>query len=290
MQEVTDALDIGERKRVVLSWSSGKDSAWALHLLRQMPHVRVVALLTTFNESADRVAMHAVRSKLAEAQAERAGLPLWRVDLPWPCANDVYERLMSEVCQRALQEAVTHFAFGDLFLQDVRQYRERQLKGTGIEPLFPLWNIPTGKLARHMLAGGVRAKVTCVDPKKLHCSFAGRDFDARFLADLPEGVDPCGENGEFHTFVYDAPVFASAIPVETGVVLERDGFVFADVLPKSGMKVDAGLCATCAHQKIVTSDKGSEFSRCVLADKNLSYAKYPRLPVVRCAGFLTTGE
>jgi len=218
-------------KRVLLSWSSGKDSAWALHLLRQQPDLHVVALLTTFNTTADRVAMHAVRRTLVQMQAERAGLPLWEVELPWPCSNDDYECRMRAVVERALAEGVDAVAFGDLFLEDIRAYRVKQLAGTGLEPLFPVWGIPTAELAQQMIAGGVRAKLTCVDPAKLDASFAGREFDAALLRDLPEGIDPCGENGEFHSFVYAAPVFSSAIAVEGGEVVARDNFVFADVIP-----------------------------------------------------------
>jgi len=218
-------------KRVLLSWSSGKDSAWALHLLRQQPDVEVVALLTTFNTAADRVAMHAVRRTLVKMQAERAGLPLWEIELPWPCSNDDYECRMRAVMERALAEGVDAVAFGDLFLEDIRAYRVKQLAGTALEPLFPVWGIPTGELAQQMIAGGVRAKLTCVDPAKLDASFAGREFDAALLRDLPDGIDPCGENGEFHSFVYAAPVFSSAIAVEAGEVVTRDNFVFADVLP-----------------------------------------------------------
>jgi uncharacterized protein (TIGR00290 family) len=217
--------------RVVLSWSSGKDSAWTLHLLRQRPDIHVVALLTTFNSEANRVAMHAVRRELVKEQAERTGIPLWAVELPWPCSNLDYEERMRAVCQRAIDEKVTAVAFGDLFLQDVRDYRVRQLHGTGLEPLFPLWQIPTEQLGRDMIAAGVRAKITCVDPAKLAKSFAGREYDLELLRALPAGIDPCGENGEFHTFVYDAPVFSSPIQVQAGVVIERDGFVFADFLP-----------------------------------------------------------
>jgi len=216
---------------VLLSWSSGKDSAWSLHVLREQPEVRVVALLTTFNCVADRVAMHAVRRTLARTQAERVALPLWEVDLPSPCTNIQYEDLLRPVCERAVGEGITTVAFGDLFLQDIRQYRERQLQGTGLKPLFPLWLRPTASLARDMIAGGIRAKITCVDPSKLDRSLAGRDFDDSFLSDLPPSVDRCGENGEFHTFVYDAPVFTHPIPVNTGEIVERDGFVFADVIP-----------------------------------------------------------
>ena len=218
-------------KKVLLSWSSGKDSAWTLHLLRQNPEVQVVALLTSFNAEANRVAMHAVRRALVETQAARIGIPLWAVDLPWPCSNAEYEDRMRAVCQRASTENITAVAFGDLFLQDIRDYRERQLQETGLEPLFPVWQIPTEQLGRHMIAAGLKAKITCVDPSKLEKEFAGRDYDLDLLRALPAGVDPCGENGEFHTFVYDAPVFASAIGVETGEIIERDGFVFADVVP-----------------------------------------------------------
>jgi uncharacterized protein (TIGR00290 family) len=218
-------------KKVLLSWSSGKDSAWALHLLRQQPGVEVSALLTTFNSAADRVAMHAVRRELVKTQAERTGIPLWDVDLPWPCSNSEYEERMRGVCQRALVQGFTAVAFGDLFLEDIRAYRIRQLEGSGLEPLFPVWRIPTAQLARDMIAAGVQAKLTCVDPAQLDKSFAGRDFDLRLLDDLPAGVDPCGENGEFHTFVHDAPVFSRPIPVRGGEIVERDCFVFADVLP-----------------------------------------------------------
>jgi uncharacterized protein (TIGR00290 family) len=214
-----------------LSWSSGKDSAWSLHLLRRNPGIELAALLTTFNGAADRVAMHAVRRELVEAQAQRIGLPLWSIDLPWPCSNAEYESLMLGMCRRAVENGITAVAFGDLFLQDIRDYRERQLKGTGLQPLFPVWQIPTGKLAVKLIGSGVKAKVTCIDAKKLDASFAGREYDGDFLSSLPAGIDPCGENGEFHTFVYDAPIFSSAIRIEVGEKLERDGFVFADVLP-----------------------------------------------------------
>jgi uncharacterized protein (TIGR00290 family) len=217
-------------KRVLLSWSSGKDSAWSLQVLRQDSRLEVVGLLTTLNEAFDRVAMHAVRRELLEAQAEAAGLPLQAIPIPWPCANEQYERIMADVCARAREAGVEAVAFGDLFLRDIRAYREQQLRGTGLEALFPLWNLDTWALARDMIAGGLRAKVTCVDPKRLAPGFAGRDFDQQFLDDLPAGVDPCGENGEFHSFVYAAPVFGRTIPVRMGEIVARDGFVFADVL------------------------------------------------------------
>ena len=176
--------------------------------------------------------MHAVRRALVVAQAERTGLPLWAVGLPWPCSNLDYEERMRAVCRRATAEGITAVAFGDLFLQDIRDYREKQLRGTGLEALFPVWKIPTGQLGREMIAAGVRAKITCVDPSKLAQSFAGRDYDLPLLDALSVEIDPCGENGEFHTFVYDSPVFSSPIGVQSGEVVERDGFVFADVLPE----------------------------------------------------------
>jgi uncharacterized protein (TIGR00290 family) len=215
--------------RVAVSWSSGKDSAWSLHLLRQDPRIEVVALFTTLNQQFDRVAMHAVRRELLELQAKSVGLPLWTVRLPWPCSNEEYELRMTALCERATGEAVQAMAFGDLFLADVRAYRERQLAATGLQPLFPIWQIPTAELARTMIASGLRAKITCVDPKVLPAEFAGRDFDSQFLADLPPQIDPCGENGEFHSFVYDGPGFREPINVSVGEIVERDGFVFADL-------------------------------------------------------------
>lgn len=220
-------------RRVLLSWSSGKDSAWTLHLLRQQPDVEIVGLLTTFNEVADRVSMHAVRRSLVEAQAAAAGVPLWPVLLPWPCTNADYEARMAAVIDRARAEGITHVAFGDLFLEDVRDYRIRQMAGTGIEPLFPLFGTAddTPELARQMLAAGLRAVLTCVDPKQLSPSFVGRYYDAALLQELPAGVDPCGENGEFHTFCFGGPMFGSDLAVQVGETVTRDGFCFADVLP-----------------------------------------------------------
>jgi uncharacterized protein (TIGR00290 family) len=217
-------------KRVALSWSSGKDSTWALHILRRAPDVEVVALITTFNCTHDRVAMHAVRRRLVHEQAERVRLPLWPIDLPWPCSNADYEAIMTAVWERAIVHHVDAIAFGDLFLEDIRAYREKQLQCTRLEALFPLWQLPTAELARDMIQAGLKAKLTCVDPRKLDRSFAGRDFDAVLLEELPALVDPCGENGEFHTFAFDAPVFSSPIEITAGEVLERDGFVFADLL------------------------------------------------------------
>jgi len=217
-------------KRVLLSWSSGKDSAWSLHVLRRQPDIEVVGLLTTVNTEFQRVAMHSTRLSVLEAQAEAAGVPLWIVPLPWPCSNEIYEARMAEACKRAVDQHVDAIAFGDLFLQDVRAYRETRLKPTGLEPLFPLWGIPTDALAHEMIVGGLRARLTCVDPKQLPASFAGRDFDEALLRDLPQGVDPCGERGEFHSCVYAGPMFTAPLDLEAGEVVERDGFVFADFL------------------------------------------------------------
>jgi uncharacterized protein (TIGR00290 family) len=216
-------------KRILLSWSSGKDSAWSLYLLRQQNEYEIVGLLTTFNQQANRVAMHAVRRELVEAQAHAAGIPLWAVDLPWPCSNADYERIMKAECKAAVEAGIEGIAFGDLFLTDIRAYREKQLEGSGLQPIFPVWGLPTRELALRMIESGVRAKLTSVDTKQLAPEFAGRDFDEHFLADLLPGIDPCGENGEFHTFVYAGPIFDEEIPVQRGETVTRDGFVFADL-------------------------------------------------------------
>ncbi len=222
---------VARRRRVVLCWSSGKDSAWTLHVLRARDDVEVVALLTTVNETHDRVAMHAVRRELLELQARAVGVPLWTAPIPYPCSNEDYAAAMSVVVARARREGVEVMAFGDLFLEDVRAYREEQLAGTGLEPLFPLWGRDTRALAEEMLDAGVRATVTCIDPTKLPLEAVGRAWDRDFLADLPEGADPCGEHGEFHTFVHDGPGFSEAVPVEPGEVVERDGFAWRDLRP-----------------------------------------------------------
>jgi uncharacterized protein (TIGR00290 family) len=216
-------------KRILLAWSSGKDSAWALHVLRQSGEYEVVGLLTTFNEAFDRVAMHAVRRQLVEAQAAAVGVPLWPVYIPWPCSNEQYESQMAEACERAVAEGVEAIAFGDLYLEDVRAYRERQLAPTGLTPLFPLWKIPTDQLVREMIASGQRAVITCVDPKKLGREFAGREIDLALVDALPTGVDPCAENGEFHSFAFAGPQFAHPLDIRAGEVVDRDGFVFADL-------------------------------------------------------------
>lgn len=219
------------KKRCWLSWSSGKDSAWALTALRERDDLEVVGLLTTLNEEADRVAMHAVRRSLLQAQADAAGLPLIAIDLPSPCSNEVYEERMRGAIAQAHEARVDVMAFGDLFLEDVRAYREKQMEGTGIEAIFPLWGEPTDRLARRMVDAGLRAFITCVDPAQLDPSFAGRHWDHALLDDLPVDVDPCGEKGESHTFCYAAPCFSAPIAVTPGEVVERDGFVFADLLP-----------------------------------------------------------
>lgn len=221
-----------ERPKALVSWSSGKDAAWTLHVLREQGELDVVGLLTSINEDAARVSMHAVRESLLELQAEAAGLPLWKVPLPAPCPNEEYERRMGETVARARAEGIEVVAFGDLFLEDVRAYREKQLEGSGLRPVFPLWQRPTAPLAREMVGAGLRAIVTCVDPKQLDPSFVGRPWDGQMLDVLPEGVDPCGENGEMHTFVHDGPMLSHPVPVRVGEILERDGFWFADVVPE----------------------------------------------------------
>ncbi|MEK7468483.1 MAG: ATP-binding protein [Planctomycetota bacterium] len=218
------------KPRLLLSWSSGKDSAWSLHVLRSAGEFEVVGLVTTINAAFDRVAMHAVRRELLEAQAAAAGLPLWPVPLPWPCSNEQYGKQMGALVAKARDAGITHMAFGDLFLEDIRRYREEQLAGSGVTPVFPLWGRPTRPLAADMIAGGLKAVLTCVDPRRLDRRFAGRTFDADLLGELPATVDPCGENGEFHTFCFAGPMFRAPIAVRAGDVVERDGFCFADLL------------------------------------------------------------
>ena len=218
--------------KILVSWSTGKDSAWMLHTLRQQRPDAIGGLLTTTNQAFDRVAMHAVRRELLQAQADAAGLPLHVVPLPWPCSNEQYEGIMKTAVEGFVKDGYTHAAFGDLFLEDVRRYREERLAGSGLEPLFPIWKTkPTADLAQDMLEGGLRATLTCVNPKQLDRSFAGRTFDSSLLADLPAGVDPCGENGEFHSFAHTGPMFNHPIAVRVGDIVDRDGFVFADLLP-----------------------------------------------------------
>lgn len=232
------------RKRILVSWSGGKDSAWALHLLQQQNEYEIAGLLTTVNSRFGRVAMHGFREELLQRQADAAKLPLWSVPLPWPCSNEQYEAAMSEACARAVEVGIEAIAFGDLFLEDIRAYRESKLASTGLQPLFPCWGLPTADLARAMIASGLRAHLVCVDPRQLDASFAGRPFDATLLAELPASVDPCGERGEFHTFVSAGPMFSRQAPPEfapgsgsrsieirRGEIVERDGFVYADLLP-----------------------------------------------------------
>jgi uncharacterized protein (TIGR00290 family) len=223
-----------------MSWSTGKDSTYALHEARQDPAIIVTGLMATVNGDADRVAMHAVRRVLLEAQADRLGLPLHVVEIPSPCPNEIYERRMAAAMQAASRDEVQALIFGDLFLDDVRAYREQSLGAIGVLPLFPLWGRPTNQLAREMIAGGVRAILSCVDSTKLPGSFAGRSFDSQLLAELPPEVDPCGERGEFHTFVWDGPGFSSPVPVSKGDVVTRGGFVFCDVLPEEKTSMQLG--------------------------------------------------
>lgn len=224
---------LSSRPKAIVAWSSGKDSAWALHEVRRRGEVDVVGLLTTISEAFERVSMHSVREAVLDMQAAALGLPCLKVRIPSPCSNETYEARMDEAVRALHAEGVTEIVFGDLFLEDVRAYRVRQLDGTGIAASFPVWGRDTRALAHEMIASGVRAIVTCVDPRKLDRSVAGRVFDAALLADLPAGVDPCGENGEFHTLVTAGPLFSTPLRVEPGQVVERDGFVFADVVPIS---------------------------------------------------------
>jgi uncharacterized protein (TIGR00290 family) len=217
------------RPKAWMAWSTGKDSAWALDVARRQG-LEIVALLTTLNSQFKRVAMHGVREELLDAQARALGLPLVKVPLPWPCPNEAYEQAMSAALEKAKGDGITHMIFGDLFLEDIRKYREEKLRPTGIEPVFPLWGLETGELARQMTAAGLRAYLACVDPKQIPARFAGRVFDAQLLSELPPGVDPCGENGEFHTFAFEGPMFRESIEVEPGKIVEREGFVYADLM------------------------------------------------------------
>ena len=218
-------------ERALISWSSGKDAAWALHRISLDDEFQVVGLLTTFNQEFDRVSMQGVRRSLVQAQADALGAQLWAIDLPWPCPNHVYEAKMARAMQSAQEAGITKVVFGDLFLEDVRAYRTEKLEGTGIEPIFPVWGSDTRELASEMIEGGVRAVVTAVDTTQLAATFAGRQFDLELLEDLPRDVDPLGENGEFHTFCYDGPMFEREIGCRPGEVVDRGRFVYADVLP-----------------------------------------------------------
>ena len=216
--------------KILMSWSSGKDSAWALHVLNQTYPGAAAALLTTMNEQVDRVAMHAVRHDVLRAQADAAGLPLRVVLIPSPCPNEIYEQQMRDAVEAAVREGFTHVAFGDLFLEDVRRYREERLLGTGLEPLFPIWGIPTRALAEQMIDGGLRARLACVDTRTLAPGFVGREFDRELLADLPPEIDPCGENGEFHTCVYAGPMFRTPLVLAPGETVTREPFVWRDLV------------------------------------------------------------
>lgn len=216
--------------KILMSWSSGKDSAWTLHTLNQQHPGAVAALLTTYNDAFDRVAMHGVRRAVLEAQADAAGLPLWQVPIPDQCTNEIYDARMRETCARAVAEGFTHVAFGDLFLEDIRRYREDRLSGSGLTPIFPLWGIPTPDLARQMIAGGLQATISVVDTRVLPAEFAGRSFDDALLRDLPAGVDPCAENGEFHSCVTAGPMFRHPLAVTVGERVDRTPFVFRDIV------------------------------------------------------------
>ncbi len=238
------------RKNTWLSWSSGKDSAWALHVLRQSSEYEVTGLFTTINSVFGRVAMHAVRVALLQRQAQAVGLPLHLIEIPYPCSDAQYAAVMTDFVERACNDGIRCMAFGDLFLQDVRRYREERMQGTGIEPIFPLWDIPTRELIEEMLAGGLRACLTCVDPRVLPADFAGCELTQELLDSLPSNIDPCGENGEFHTFVFDGPMFTHPLDIEMGEVVTRDGFVFADcwlrgMKPSGPMQANAAAADDC---------------------------------------------
>jgi uncharacterized protein (TIGR00290 family) len=224
-------------KRTLLSWSTGKDSAYALHLLGQAQSIRVEGLFTTVNRTHGRVAMHAVSEALLDFQARAVGLPLRKLEIPYPCGHEEYEAVMGAFVHEAKSQGIESMAFGDVFLEDVRSYREEKLKKTGIAPLFPLWGLDTFHMARALLAAGFRMIITCVDTRHVPKDFAGRPFDESLLKDLPSHVDPCGENGEFHTFVYDGPLFKKPLHVQVGETVERDGFVFADVVVNKDVKL-----------------------------------------------------
>src|SRR3954447_14398617 len=221
------------RPKALVSWSSGKDSAYALWEARRAGELDIVGIVTTVTAAFERVSMHGVRELLLDRQAAELGLPCQKLHIPLPCPNEVYEAIMGQALADAKARGITHFVFGDLFLADIRAYREQKLDAVGVQAVFPLWGRDTHALARDMLAQGLRARTSCIDPRKLAPSFAGREFDAAFLSELPPGVDPCGENGEFHTFVTGGPMFAREIAVERGEVVERDGFVFADWVPSA---------------------------------------------------------
>ncbi len=230
-----------ERPKAIVSWSTGKDSAYSLYEILRTNQVQVMGVLTTVTSEFGRVSMHGVREELIDRQFEELGLRCWKVPIPSPCPNEIYEREMARVLGEVQAQGVTHVVFGDLFLEDIRAYREARLAEIGVQGVFPLWLRGTAELAREMISAGIRATVTCVDPRKLDGSFAGRTFDASFLESLPAGVDSCGENGEFHTVVTAGPMFRQPIPVVVGEIVDRDGFVFADVLPKRASELGGTL-------------------------------------------------
>lgn len=222
---------MSKQKKVLLSWSSGKDSAWTLYQMQNRPDLEVVGLFSTVNTKYERVAMHAVRLELIEFQANAADLPIEIIGLPDPCSNQSYEKIMTGFVEKIKKKKIDAIAFGDLFLEDIRDYRIRNLVNTGIEALFPIWGIPTNELAISMLDNGLSACITCIDPSKLDTSFAGRVYDYSFVESLPANVDPCGEYGEFHSFAFSGPMFKKTINVRSGETVERDGFIFTDLLP-----------------------------------------------------------
>lgn len=223
------------KKKTLMSWSSGKDSAWALHKLLQNPEIEVVGLFCTVNREFNRVAMHGVSVELLLQQAARIGLPMELIEIPYPCSNEEYENIMEKFVEKAKNNAIEFFAFGDLFLEDIRNYREQKLSSCGIKPVFPIWGSPTDALAKEMINNGLKTIITCIDPKQIPQEFVGKEFNDKFLASLPESVDPCGENGEFHSFVYDAPMFNSPIQISVGEIIHRDNFIFADLLPATAI-------------------------------------------------------
>jgi len=222
------------KKRTLLSWSSGKDSAWALHLLCHDPGIELLGLFTVMNEQFNRVSMHSTRRELLQRQADAAGLPLRTINLPYPCTNEQYDTIMRQFVRESASNEVEYMAFGDLFLEDIREYRENQLKGTGIEAIFPLWGSPTRELAEHMLSVGLDAYVSSIDLKKLPLHFAGRKWSRELIAELPQDCDPCGENGEMHTIVVGGPMFQVPISISVGQIVQRDGFAYADIIPVRG--------------------------------------------------------
>jgi uncharacterized protein (TIGR00290 family) len=219
------------KKRTLLSWSGGKDSAWALQVLRQQEDIEVVGLFCTFNKKYERGAMHAVRNELIHRQAASVGLPLELIPIPDPCSDSEYKAIMADFIEGVKSMGIECIAFGDLFLEEIRSYREKSLAGTGITPLFPLWGIPTGELSKEMVSSGLRAKITCIDPKQLSAEFSGHEYDSSFLAQIPDSIDPCGEKGEFHSFAYDGPMFNDKVNICVGETVTRDGFIFTDILP-----------------------------------------------------------